>query len=101
MYPYIFRILVPFIRNGDLERFPLAKTKRPVDPKLSVKVRLGIVGTLYSKSSKSSMQHILTSYCKSNICGEWVVYAETVTYMYVLVHVSIMWLTNRKGTAGN
>ncbi len=41
MYPYIFRILVPFIRNGDLERFPLAKTKRPVDLKLSVKVRLG------------------------------------------------------------
>ncbi len=41
LYPYIFRILVPFIRNGDLERFPLAKTKRPVDLKLSVKVGLG------------------------------------------------------------
>ncbi len=81
MYPYIFRILVPFIRNGDLERFPLAKTKRPVDLKLSVKVGLGRVGTLYSRSSKSSVQHILThlpSYCKNNICGEWVVYAETV-----------------------
>ncbi len=55
---------------------------RPVDPKLSVNVRLGIVGTLYSRSSKSSVQHILTylpSYCKNNICGEWVVYAETVT----------------------
>ncbi len=79
----IFRILVPFIRNGDLERFPLAKTKRPVDPTLSVKVRLGIVGTLYSRSSKSNVQHILTylpSYCKNNICGERVVYAETVTY---------------------
>ncbi len=42
-----------------------------------------VVGTLYSRSSKSSVQHILTylpSYCKNNICGEWVVYAETVTY---------------------
>ncbi len=90
MYPYIFRILVPFICNGDLERFPLAKTKRTVDPKLSVKVRLGIVGTLYSRSSKSSVQHILTylpSYCK--ICGEWVVYAETVTIMLTQLQMSI------------
>ncbi len=39
---------------------------------------------MYSRSSKSSVQHILTylpSYCKNNICGEWVVYAETVTYI--------------------
>ncbi len=67
--------------------FPLTKTKRPVDLKLSVKVGLGRVGTLYSRSSKSSVQDILTylpSYCKNNICGEWVVYAETVTY-YVVV----------------
>ncbi len=69
-------------RNGDLERFPLATTRRPVDLKLTVKVGLGRVGTLYSRSSKSSVQDILTylpSYCNNNICGEWVVYAETVT----------------------
>ncbi len=58
-------------------------SRKLVNPKLSVKVRLGIVGTLYSRSSKSSVQHILTylpSYCKNNLCGEWVVYAETVTF---------------------
>ncbi len=81
-YPYIFSILVPFIRYGDRERFPLAKTKRPLDLKLLREGRVGRVGTFYSGSSKLSLQHILTylpSYCKNNICSVWVVYPETVT----------------------
>ncbi len=82
IHPCIVRILVPFNRNGDQERLLLTKTKRPVD----LKVGLGRVGTLYSRSSKTSMQHILTylpSYCKNNICGELVIYAEMVTYIHL------------------
>ncbi len=77
---FLFRSFAMAIWSASLSR---KLRGLPVDPKLSVKVRLGIVGTLYSKSSKSSVQHISTylpSYCKYNICGEWVVYAETVTY---------------------
>ncbi len=81
------RIFSVFLfRNGDLERFPLAKTKRPVDLKLSVKVGLGRVRTLYSRSSKSSVQHILTQF----ICSRTVktIFAANGWFMQRRSHIA-------------
>ncbi len=79
-FPYSCSVL-PLWRSGAL---PSCENEEASGPETLRKGRVGRVGTFYSGSSKLSLQHILTylpSYCKNNICGVWVVYPETVTFM--------------------